>query len=257
MTTHYLDEAERCHRVAIIHAGRLAALGTTTELKRHLRRPADRRDPRRQSGRRDARRSTRMPEVEKTSLFGTAVHAVLRERRRQRRRRCARACRAAGVAVESIAPVAPSLEDVFLDVVDRAGGAARMRKALAVGRKELRQIARDRRTLLILLFVPGVLPAALRLRAELRHPPRRARRRGSRRHAREPRARVGVRELRLLRPRGRRLRSPREAERLLDLNDGARRAGDSRGLRPRRRRRAERARCRCSSTATTRTPRRR
>jgi len=33
VTTHYLDEAEHCHRVAIIHAGRLAALGTTGELK--------------------------------------------------------------------------------------------------------------------------------------------------------------------------------------------------------------------------------
>ena len=30
-----------------------------------------------------------------------------------------------------------------------------IRKALAVGRKEFRQIARDRRTLLILLFVPA------------------------------------------------------------------------------------------------------
>jgi ABC-2 type transport system ATP-binding protein len=29
VTTHYLDEAERCHRVALIHAGSLAALGST------------------------------------------------------------------------------------------------------------------------------------------------------------------------------------------------------------------------------------
>ena len=33
VTTHYLDEAENCHRIAIINAGRLAALGTTQELK--------------------------------------------------------------------------------------------------------------------------------------------------------------------------------------------------------------------------------
>ena len=30
VTTHYLDEAEHCHRIAIIHAGRLAALGTVS-----------------------------------------------------------------------------------------------------------------------------------------------------------------------------------------------------------------------------------
>jgi ABC-2 type transport system ATP-binding protein len=33
VTTHYLDEAENCHRIAIINAGRLAAMGTTQELK--------------------------------------------------------------------------------------------------------------------------------------------------------------------------------------------------------------------------------
>src|SRR5215213_5253533 len=33
VTTHYLDEAERCHRVALIHAGALAVIGTTSEVK--------------------------------------------------------------------------------------------------------------------------------------------------------------------------------------------------------------------------------
>ena len=37
VTTHYLDEAEHCHRIAIIQAGKLAALGTTTELKQVFR----------------------------------------------------------------------------------------------------------------------------------------------------------------------------------------------------------------------------
>ena len=45
VTTHYLDEAEYCHRIALIHAGRLAALGTTTRAEAGLRRPAHRRDP--------------------------------------------------------------------------------------------------------------------------------------------------------------------------------------------------------------------
>ena len=33
VTTHYLDEAEHCHRIAIIQAGRLAVIGTVGELK--------------------------------------------------------------------------------------------------------------------------------------------------------------------------------------------------------------------------------
>ena len=36
VTTHYLDEAERCDRVAIIHGGQIAALGPTRELKEAL-----------------------------------------------------------------------------------------------------------------------------------------------------------------------------------------------------------------------------
>ena len=58
------------------------------------------------------------PAVEKTSLFGTAVHAVLRSRR-TRRRRSTGARATAGLTVTSMTPVVPSLEDVFLDVVDR------------------------------------------------------------------------------------------------------------------------------------------
>jgi len=117
VTTHYLDEAERCDRVAIVHAGRLAALGTTSGLKTtfHDRPIVEVRanEPVRAMTVLDA-----LPLVEKTSLFGTAVHAVLRGASTSIDAVSA-ALNAAGVAVTSIGPVAPSLEDVFLDVVDR------------------------------------------------------------------------------------------------------------------------------------------
>jgi ABC-2 type transport system ATP-binding protein len=120
-TTHYLDEAGRCDRVAIIHAGRLAALGTTAELKRRFRdRPIlEVRGPD-AVGLMAALDAT--DAVEKTSLFGTAVHAVVRHAGTTAddvRRRLSDA----GLAVTSIEPVVPSLEDVFLDVVDRFEGA--------------------------------------------------------------------------------------------------------------------------------------
>ncbi|HUL73084.1 MAG TPA: ABC transporter ATP-binding protein [Vicinamibacterales bacterium] len=117
VTTHYLDEAERCDRVAIIHAGRLAAIGTTSALKaRFDDRPIYEiraSDPVAAMTTLDA-----LASVEKTSLFGTAVHAVLRDRATSAAD-LTRAITAAGLTVTGISPVMPSLEDVFLDVVDR------------------------------------------------------------------------------------------------------------------------------------------
>jgi ABC-2 type transport system ATP-binding protein len=116
VTTHYLDEAEHCHRIAIIHAGRVAAIGTTGELKRvfagrailEIQSP----DPV------EAMRTLeRLPEVEKTSLFGTAVHAVVRTSNDAATEILSRGLAEGGVAASHIAPVEPSLEDVFLDVV--------------------------------------------------------------------------------------------------------------------------------------------
>jgi ABC-2 type transport system ATP-binding protein len=122
VTTHYLDEAERCHRVALIHAGRLAVIGTTREVKRIFDgRPIV--ELRADRAVEAMRALDEMPEVEKTSLFGTAVHAVLRPPGIDPETLAAR-LRARGLAVLSADEVPPSLEDVFLDVVDRAGGAA-------------------------------------------------------------------------------------------------------------------------------------
>jgi ABC-2 type transport system ATP-binding protein len=121
VTTHYLDEAERCHRVALIHAGRLAALGTTTEVKGIFKgRPIV--EVRADNPVDAMRILDSIAAVEKTSLFGTAVHAVLRTEDVDVEELRARLS-AAGIGVESIEPVVPSLEDVFLDVVDRAEGA--------------------------------------------------------------------------------------------------------------------------------------
>jgi ABC-2 type transport system ATP-binding protein len=121
VTTHYLDEAEHCHRLAIIHAGRLAAIGTGHELKQvfqsrpivelYTGQPVD------AMARLDAH-----PWVEKTSLFGTAVHAVLRSSGHDPAVLGADLA-SAGISVASIGLVAPSLEDVFLDVVERVGAA--------------------------------------------------------------------------------------------------------------------------------------
>jgi ABC-2 type transport system ATP-binding protein len=117
VTTHYLDEAEHCDRIALVHAGRLAAMGSPTELKGIFgtRAIVEVQSPAPVEAMRilDA-----LPDVEETSLFGTSVHAVLRpgagdvETIRKQ-------VSAAGGAVTSVERVHPSLEDVFLDVVRR------------------------------------------------------------------------------------------------------------------------------------------
>jgi drug efflux transport system ATP-binding protein len=116
VTTHYLDEAEHCHRVAIIHAGRLAALGTVGELKRVF---ADRPivEVRAANPVLAMRALEAMPEVEKTSIFGAAVHAVLRPGAMGPASIVDRLA-AAGIAVADCVVVEPSLEDVFLDVAE-------------------------------------------------------------------------------------------------------------------------------------------
>jgi ABC-2 type transport system ATP-binding protein len=119
VTTHYLDEAEHCHRIAVMNAGRLAALGTTAELKEMFKgRPIV--EVQADDTVACMRALDRMPEVEKTSLFGTAVHAVVRDASLDPDALLAR-LRDAHVGAHQVALVEPSLEDVFLDVVERTG----------------------------------------------------------------------------------------------------------------------------------------
>jgi ABC-2 type transport system ATP-binding protein len=117
VTTHYLDEAEHCHRIAIIHGGRLAALGTAAALKERFNaRPIveiHSSDPVTLMKALDT-----WPDVEKTSLFGTAVHVVLRHADLDPGTLTAK-LRQQGHPVQSISTVMPSLEDVFLDVVEQ------------------------------------------------------------------------------------------------------------------------------------------
>jgi ABC-2 type transport system ATP-binding protein len=121
VTTHYLDEAEHCHRIAIIQAGKMAALGTARELKQVFNtRPIV--EIRAAQPVEAMAVLDRHEGVEKTSLFGTAVHAVLKPGGLTPAA-VASLLASAQIDVQSIAVVSPSLEDVFLDVVERLGAA--------------------------------------------------------------------------------------------------------------------------------------
>lgn len=110
ISTAYLDEAERCDRVALLHRGRAAALDRPAALQARL------------AGtilavRADRPRAAEAvlaghPAVRWATLFGEAVHVTLRAGATWDN--AAPALRAAGIAA-SATTVEPSLEDVFLD----------------------------------------------------------------------------------------------------------------------------------------------
>jgi ABC-2 type transport system ATP-binding protein len=118
VTTHYLDEAEHCHRLALIHAGRLVALGTVSELKRVFagRAVLEVIAPRVGEA---LEAIAGEPWALETSVFGTRIHVVVEEEGEGRRRLQA-ALLARGNQPESVERILPSLEDVFIHHVERA-----------------------------------------------------------------------------------------------------------------------------------------
>ncbi|MCU0305309.1 MAG: ABC transporter ATP-binding protein [Thermoanaerobaculales bacterium] len=114
VTTHSMDEAERCHRVALMHAGRLLALDTIGALKSVF--PAD--CVLEVACRRPAEAMARLgnePGIEDVSLFGDRLHVVVD--RPDRIAGVVSALELGGHAPFQVEPVAPSLEDVFVRVI--------------------------------------------------------------------------------------------------------------------------------------------
>ena len=121
VTTHYLDEAEYCHRLALIHAGRLVALGTVSELKQVFAGNAVLEVIAPRAG--EALEAiSKAPWALETSVFGTRVHVVVRDAG-EGRRELGRLLAAAGNEATSIERILPSLEDVFIHHVEQAEAA--------------------------------------------------------------------------------------------------------------------------------------
>jgi ABC-2 type transport system ATP-binding protein len=120
VTTHYMEEAENCRRLALMNRGRLIALDTPAGLRAGMREPIL--EVRTRDGARAAEALAGAPGVLEAGMFGRAVHAVVEDAevgRRAVRERLA----AAGVPLLALEEVAPSLEDVFVARVRAAGGA--------------------------------------------------------------------------------------------------------------------------------------
>lgn len=114
VSTAYLDEAERCNRLALLDRGRIIGLGTPDEVKRMMRGTIL------EVRTSQPRRATELLRVAlgpgSVGLFGDRVHVVTQEPDASRSQ-IEVALRDAGLEVAAIRPVEPSLEDVFVSVI--------------------------------------------------------------------------------------------------------------------------------------------
>ena len=124
VTTHYMDEAERCGEVGYLYLSKLLVSGTPADLKRlpSVNRPDTRRL---EISTPDAARLLlwlgRQPFSHGATIFGQAVHALIDGNLDDRE--LGDALKRAGFPVNEVRPIAASLEDVFVTLTQDAAAA--------------------------------------------------------------------------------------------------------------------------------------
>ncbi|HEX8984488.1 MAG TPA: ABC transporter ATP-binding protein [Bryobacteraceae bacterium] len=116
VSTHYMDEAEYCHRLALMYRGRIVALGAPADLKRQL-------DSHQlldlESS--DARESMRLLEglegLSEIAVFGGGLHITAADAGAAAPRIRERLA-SAGIRIERLERIAPSMEDVFVAMIE-------------------------------------------------------------------------------------------------------------------------------------------
>ncbi len=117
VTTHYLDEAEYCNNIVFMHAGEIVAAGSPAYIKKEYRkgefseiicnRPLE-----------AVALLKHDPQVVDVSLFGTRIHLHGTASPETLHAKLENA----GLQVESIQPIQPGLEDVFIGLIEQSRG---------------------------------------------------------------------------------------------------------------------------------------
>jgi len=122
VTTHYMDEAEHCHRLAFIQHGDIIAYGTSAEIKAQKMRgdvlelePSD--APGAVKILRAAQASQSLP-IEEVELYGALVHVVAPDVKKHQRA-IERELRRANIRTGHVSIIEPSLEDVFISAMKK------------------------------------------------------------------------------------------------------------------------------------------
>jgi ABC-2 type transport system ATP-binding protein len=116
VTTHYMDEAEYCHRIALMGGGKVIALGSPDELKASLGEghllnleAAD------LFGALTALRGR--PGIEDVAVFGAGLHVKV-DNQAEGEQVVRKALDEAGIAIRTLEPIPPSMEDVFVTLLE-------------------------------------------------------------------------------------------------------------------------------------------
>ncbi len=115
VSTHYMDEAEYCNRLALMYRGKVIALGTPRELKQGLTSQVllqlDTPDPL------DTMRALEgIQGISDVAVFGGGLHVTAGDRGAVERVR--QALEAKGIAIHRLEQIEPSMEDVFVAMIE-------------------------------------------------------------------------------------------------------------------------------------------
>ncbi len=116
VSTHYMDEAEYCHRLALMYRGKVIALGSPAELKKNLNgHGLLRLDT---SGTLDTMKALEgVPGVVESAVFGSGLHVVVDEPQTVIERIRGR-LQSQKIEIRRLEPITPSLEDVFVALIE-------------------------------------------------------------------------------------------------------------------------------------------
>jgi len=119
VTTHYMEEAEYCNRLALIFRGKIVALGTPTELKRNSMKGELLLVECEPLG--DAMEALqKTPGVMDAAVFGNALHLVV-ENAAATEPNIRAALNQNGIALSRISSIRPTLEDAFVSLTTSRG----------------------------------------------------------------------------------------------------------------------------------------
>jgi ABC-2 type transport system ATP-binding protein len=119
VSTHYMEEAEYCHRLALMNRGRLIALDSPATLRGSMVEPLL--ELRTDDAPRAVEAVKGLSGVLEASMYGRALHVLVSDERAAKPV-LSEALAGAGLTLRSLRRIEPALEDVFVARVRAAGG---------------------------------------------------------------------------------------------------------------------------------------